>query len=58
MTLRVECAAYGKHSAVAALVWPGAPVYRHQWQRYADTPMDFADATLVLLAERLAYMKS
>ncbi len=23
-------------------------------QRYADTPMDFADATLVLLAERLA----
>ena len=54
MTLRVECAAYGKHSAVAALVWPGAPVYRHQWQRYADTPTDFADATLVLLAERLA----
>lgn len=23
-------------------------------QRYADTPMDYADATLVLLAERLA----
>ena len=54
MALRVECAAYGKPSTVAALAWAGAPVYRHQWRRYADTPMDFADATLVLLAERLA----